>query len=244
MTIRCSDVLLSQEIRTSQELLRSARHLERTRVATRNTGKYMATHPLKLGYKASAEQFGPRQLLDFTREAETYGFDERAGKISLHDGKARPRWPSRNAEEENDMAEPNFHDWNPQIIEEFRANGGKVGGPFEGTTLLLLTTTGAKSGQKRINPLTYLLDGERLFLFAANRGEPSNPDWYHNLVASPQVTVELGTEQFEATAVRLSGEERDQLYAKVTQVHPAAADYEKKTTRKIPVVELVRSKSS
>lgn len=142
------------------------------------------------------------------------------------------------------MAEPNFHDWNRQIIEEFRANGGKVGGPFEGVTLLLLTTTGAKSGQTRINPLTYLLDGERLFIFAAKGGSPTNPDWYHNLVAYPQVTVELGTEQFEATAVRLSGEERDQIYAKETQVHLGAADYEKKTTRKIPVVELVRRKIS
>lgn len=142
------------------------------------------------------------------------------------------------------MAEPNRNDWNQQIIEEFRTHGGKVGGPFEGVTLLLLTTTGAKSGQKRINPLIYLLDGERLFIFAAKGGSPTNPDWYHNLVAHPQVTVELGTEQFEATAVLLEGEERDQIYAKETQVYPGAADYEKKTTRKIPVVELVRRKSS
>ena len=140
------------------------------------------------------------------------------------------------------MAEPNFHDWNWQIIEEFRANGGKVEGPFEGVTLLLLTTTGAQSGQKRVNPLTYLLDGERLFIFAAYGGSPTNPDWYHNLVAYPQVTVELGTEQFEATAVLLEGEERDQIYAKETQAHPGAADFQKKTTRKIPVVELVRRK--
>lgn len=142
------------------------------------------------------------------------------------------------------MVEPNVHDWNRQIIEEFRANGGKVGGPFEGVTLLLLTTTGAKSGQRRVNPLTYLLDGERLFIFATKGGSPTNPDWYHNLIAYPQVTAELGTEQFEATAVILEGEERDQVYARETQVHPGAADYEKKTTRKIPVVELVRSKSS
>lgn len=144
------------------------------------------------------------------------------------------------------MAEPNFNfnDWNRQIIEEFRTHEGKVGGPFEGMPLLLLTATGAKSGQKRINPLTYLLDGERLFIFAAKGGSPTNPDWYHNLLAYPQVTVELGTEQFEATAVILEDEERDQIYAKETQVHPGAADYEKKTTRKIPVVELIRRKSS
>ncbi len=139
------------------------------------------------------------------------------------------------------MAEPNFHDWNRQIIEEFRTNEGKVGGPFEDVPLLLLTTRGAKSGQQRINPLTYLLDGGRLFIFAAKGGSPTNPDWYHNLVAHPQVIVEVGTEQFEATAVPVSGEKRDQIYARETQIHPGAADYEKKTTRKIPVVELVRA---
>ncbi|GHO61490.1 hypothetical protein KSC_003820 [Ktedonobacter sp. SOSP1-52] len=142
------------------------------------------------------------------------------------------------------MAKPNMNDWNQQIIKEFRANGGKVGGSFEGVPLLLLITTGAKSGQKRINPLTYLLDDERLFVFAAYGGSPTNPDWYHNLVAHPQVSVELGTEQFEATAVLIEGEERDQIYARETQVHPGAAEYEKKTTRKIPVVELVRRNSS
>lgn len=142
------------------------------------------------------------------------------------------------------MAKSNFNDWNRQIIEEFRAHGGKVGGSFEGVTLLLLTTTGAKSGQKRVNPLTYLLDGERLFIFAAYGGSPTNPDWYHNLIAHPQVTVELGTEQFEAMAVLLEGEERDRIYARETQVHPGTAEYEKKTTRKIPVVELVRRNGS
>lgn len=138
------------------------------------------------------------------------------------------------------MTELNFHDWNRQIIEEFRTHGGKVGGAFEGVPLLLLTTTGAKSGQQRINPLTYLLDGERLFIFAAKGGSPTNPDWYHNLLVHPHVTVEIGTEQFEATAVPLEGEKRDLIYAREVQVHPGAAEYEKKTTRKIPVVELVR----
>lgn len=144
------------------------------------------------------------------------------------------------------MANPNFNvnGWNRQIIEEFRTHKGKVGGSFEGVTLLLLTTTGAKSGQKRTNPLTYLLDGERLFIFAAKGGSPTNPDWYHNLIAHPQVTVELGAEQFEAMARVIEGEERDQIYAKETQVHPGAAEYETKTTRKIPVVELIRRKSS
>lgn len=144
------------------------------------------------------------------------------------------------------MAEPNFNlnGWNQQIMEEFRTHEGKVGGPFEGVTLLLLTTTGAKSGQTRINPLTSLRDGGRLFIFAGNGGSPKNPDWYYNLVAHPQVTVEIGTEQFEATAVLLEGEERDQIYAKEVQAHPGVADFEKKTNRKIPVVELVRRKNA
>ncbi len=140
------------------------------------------------------------------------------------------------------MAELDFNDWNRQIIEEFRTNKGKVRGSFEGVPLLLLTTTGAKSGQQRINPLTYLLAGERLFIFAAKGGAPTNPDWYHNLVAHPHVIVEVGIEQFEATAVPISGEERDQIYAREVQAHPGAAEYEKMTTRKIPVVELVRAK--
>ncbi len=147
------------------------------------------------------------------------------------------------------MAEQNvndfdLNDWNRQIIEEFRTHGGKVGGPFEGTTLLLLTTTGKRSGHMRTNPLTSLRDGERLFIFAGNGGRPKHPDWYYNLLAHPQVMVEIGTEQFEVTAVLLEGEERDQVLAKEIQRHPAVADFEKKMTRKIPVVELVRRKSA
>ncbi|QBD75544.1 nitroreductase family deazaflavin-dependent oxidoreductase [Ktedonosporobacter rubrisoli] len=142
------------------------------------------------------------------------------------------------------MTELNMNDWNQQIIEEFRIHGGKVKGAFEGVPLLLLTTTGAKSGQKRINPLTYFRDGERLFIFATKGGAPTNPGWYYNMLAHPHVTVELGTEQFEATAVLLAGEERDKVYAREVQIHPGAADYEKKTTRKIPVVELVRRQSA
>ena len=140
------------------------------------------------------------------------------------------------------MAEQSFNDWNRQIIEEFHSNEGKVGGPFKGDTLLLLTTIGAKSGQQRVSPLAYLPDGERVFIFASKGGAPTNPDWYHNLVVHPQVTVEIGTEQFAATAVVIQSEERDQLYARQVQRMPGFGDYEKKTDRKIPVVELVRSK--
>lgn len=138
------------------------------------------------------------------------------------------------------MSEGSANDWNSKIIEEFRANGGKVGGPFEGGTLLLLTTTGAKSGKQRVSPLVYVLDGERYVIFASKAGAPTNPDWYHNLRAHPQATLEVGTEKFEATAVEVTGEERDRLYAKVVERMPGFADYEKKTTRQIPVIALER----
>jgi deazaflavin-dependent oxidoreductase (nitroreductase family) len=141
------------------------------------------------------------------------------------------------------MAETNGNDWNRQVIEEFRANGGKVGGMFEGMPLLLLTTSGAKSGQQRLSPLVYFPDGEQVFIFASKGGAPTNPDWYHNLVAHPRVTIEIGTEQFEATAVTIEGEARDQIYAKLVQRMPQFGDYASKTTRKIPVVELVRRTS-
>lgn len=138
------------------------------------------------------------------------------------------------------MSETSANNWNSKIIEEFRANGGKVGGPFEGGTLLLLTTTGAKSGKQRVNPLAYLPDGERYVIFASKAGAPTNPDWYYNLVAHPQVTLEVGTEQFEATATEVTGGERDQLYARIVERMPGFGDYEKKTTRKIPVIALER----
>ena len=136
-----------------------------------------------------------------------------------------------------------MNDWNRGVMEEFRANGGKVGGMWEGRPLLLLTTTGAKSGQPRLHPMMYLRDGDRLLIFASKGGAPSSPDWYYNLVAHPKVTVEVGTETFEATATVVAGEERDILYAKQAALMPGFAEYEKKTTRKIPVVVLERHKS-
>lgn len=142
------------------------------------------------------------------------------------------------------MADRN--DWNRQITEEFHANAGKVGGPFEGKPLLLLTSTGAKSGLRRTNPLAYLPDGDRQIIFASKGGAPTNPDWYYNLLAHPEVTVEIGngskTETFEATATVITGEERDQLYARQVQVFPAFGDYEAKTSRVIPVIALERRK--
>ena len=129
---------------------------------------------------------------------------------------------------------------NRQVIEEFRANEGKVGGPLEGVLLLLLTTTGAKSGKQRINPLAYHTDGERLVVIATKNGAPTHPDWYHNLVAHPDVSVEVGTESFEARATVVEGAERDELYAKRVAVMPIFAEYQAMTTRTIPVVVLTR----
>ena len=134
-------------------------------------------------------------------------------------------------------------DWNRQIIEEFRSNGGKVGGPFEGAPLLLLTTAGTKSGMARTTPVMYLPDGERLIIFASKAGASTNPDWYHNLMAQPQATIEVGSETFEVTAVEVTGEERDQLYARQAALFPRFADYAAKTTRRIPVIALRRQEA-
>jgi deazaflavin-dependent oxidoreductase (nitroreductase family) len=128
------------------------------------------------------------------------------------------------------------HDWNHSIIEEFRANAGQVGA-FQGP-MLLLHTVCAKSGQERVNPMMYLdLDGRR-FVFASKAGADSSPDWYHNLLAHPDVTVEVGGETYAAQAAPLGGEERDRVYAEQARRYPNFAEYQQKTTRVIPVVEL------
>ncbi len=134
------------------------------------------------------------------------------------------------------------NDRNRAIIEEFRANAGKVGGPFAGRTLLLLHTIGAKSGQSRLNPVAYIRDGEQLAIIASKGGAPTNPGWYYNLVANPLVTVEVGTEQFQARAVIAEEPERTRLYAKMVEMMPAFAEYQRRTTRVIPVIVLRRVK--
>jgi deazaflavin-dependent oxidoreductase (nitroreductase family) len=128
--------------------------------------------------------------------------------------------------------------WNRQRIEEFRANKGKIGGPFKDAPMLLLTTTGAKSGKRHTIPLVYLPDNDRFVIFASNAGSPTDPDWYQNIVAHPQVTIEFGTETFDATATILTGEERDRLYNRQAEVNPVFADFQAKTTRVIPVIAL------
>jgi deazaflavin-dependent oxidoreductase (nitroreductase family) len=136
-------------------------------------------------------------------------------------------------------------DWNQQIIEEFRANGGVVGGMFQGALLVLLTTIGAKSGKPRTSPAGYLRDGDRILVFASNAGLPKTPDWYHNLIARPGVTVEIGTgdggvETYAATATPIEGEERDRLYKLQSELVPAYGEYQAKSSRTIPVIALHR----
>jgi deazaflavin-dependent oxidoreductase (nitroreductase family) len=138
------------------------------------------------------------------------------------------------------MSEVN--DWNRKIIDEFRANNGKVGGMFEGRTLLLLHTKGAKSQKERINPLAYVRDGEKFVVTASNGGAPTNPDWYYNVVANPEVGAEVGTETFRVRATVPEEPERTRLFNKMVQVMPGFADYQRKTDRKIPVVVLTPTK--
>ena len=129
-------------------------------------------------------------------------------------------------------------DWNSNIIQEFRTNEGKVGGPFDGAPLLLLHTTGARSGDERINPMMYLADGDRLVVFASKGGAPTNPDWYYNVRANPDASVEVGTERRPMRAVVAEGEERDRLYAEQSRRYPQFAKYQEGTDRTIPVVIL------
>ncbi len=131
-----------------------------------------------------------------------------------------------------------FNDWNNQIIEEFRANGGKVGGQFEGAPLLLLHSTGAKSGQERVNPVMYLADGDSHVVFASKAGAPTNPDWYHNLIANPQASIEVGDRTVDVVACVADADTRDRLWSRQKELYPGFADYEAKTTRQIPVVLL------
>lgn len=134
------------------------------------------------------------------------------------------------------MAEVN--DWNRKVIEEFRANGGKVGGRFEGKNLALLHTYGAKSGQARINPLACIRDGERYVVIASKAGAPTHPDWYYNVAAHPTVTVEYGTETFQAQATIAAEPERTRLYNKMIEIMPGFAEYQQKAGRVIPVIIL------
>ncbi|HSR25046.1 MAG TPA: nitroreductase family deazaflavin-dependent oxidoreductase [Candidatus Eisenbacteria bacterium] len=129
--------------------------------------------------------------------------------------------------------------FNRDLIEQFRANDGEIReGMFKGAPVLLLTTRGAKSGATHTTPLVYTRDGDRLVVIASKGGAPTNPAWYHNLVANPSTTVEVGRERFQARAVVTQGEERDRLFAAHAAVMPNFAEYQRRTTRRIPVIVL------
>ena len=129
-------------------------------------------------------------------------------------------------------------DFNTQVIAEFRANGGRVGGPFEGATLLLLHNTGARSGTAHVTPLVYMADEGRYVIFASKAGAPENPAWYHNLKAHPDVEIELGTDTIDVIASEATGDERDRLWTTMAAFAPQFAEYEAKTERVIPVIVL------
>jgi deazaflavin-dependent oxidoreductase (nitroreductase family) len=130
---------------------------------------------------------------------------------------------------------------NVGIIDEFRANGGKVGGGFEGRPMILLTIKGRTTGTERTTPLVYLPHDDRVFVFASKGGAPEDPDWYKNLVVNPDVTVEIGDEQYAARAVVITGPERDELFDRQMKAAEQFRTYQTNTTRVIPVVELVRA---
>ena len=129
-------------------------------------------------------------------------------------------------------------DFNAKVIEEFRANDGKVGGNFEGAPLLLLHSIGAKSGEPRLHPVMYLKDGERYVVFASKAGAPTHPAWYHNLKANPETEIEVGADTIPVTAVEATGDERDELFDRQAGIFSAFGEYAEKTSRTIPVVLL------
>lgn len=138
-----------------------------------------------------------------------------------------------------DLTAAGLRDFNKGIIAEFRANGGKVGGPFEEATLLLLTTTGAKSGQPRLVPLAYLKIDGMMIIVGSKAGSDTNPDWVYNLRANPRAHVDVGIESYDVNARELLGDERDRTFAKVVALAPGFGEYQSKTNRVIPLFELI-----
>jgi deazaflavin-dependent oxidoreductase (nitroreductase family) len=132
-------------------------------------------------------------------------------------------------------------EFNRNVVEEFRSNGGKVGGPFEGSTLILLHTIGAKSGEPRLSPLAYLAVDGKMLIVGSYAGAPKNPAWVHNLRENPKARIEVGTESYDVTARELPRDERDATYPKIVELAPVFAEYQANTTRKIPLFELVRT---
>lgn len=164
-----------------------------------------------------------------------------AAAITAHDSyKSQGRVVEGNPLLRVAQAKSERNDFNQKVISEFRAKQGKVGGRYADIPLLLLTTTGAKSSKTYTKPLAYTKDGDRLVVIASFGGGPKNPSWYHNLVTNPEVTVEVGSERFQAKATVATGEERQRLYDRQAEQMPAFAEYQKKTKRQIPVIVLTR----
>lgn len=136
---------------------------------------------------------------------------------------------------------PDRNEFNAKVIAEFRANGGKVGPPFEGAPMILVHHKGAKSGAERVSPLVYSTDGDRYVIIASMAGAPNNPAWYHNLLAHPSTKVEIGSETFQVNVSEATGAERDRLYDAQAEQMPNFKEYAEKTTRKIPVLVLSRA---
>lgn len=135
---------------------------------------------------------------------------------------------------------PDMNEFNNKVIAEFRENGGKVGPPFEGAPMILVHHKGAKSGTERVSPLVYSTDGDRYVIIASKAGAPSNPAWYHNLLANPKTTVEIGTETFAVQVSEATGAERQRLYDAQAEQMPNFKEYAANTTRQIPVLVLTR----
>ncbi|CAN3128727.1 nitroreductase family deazaflavin-dependent oxidoreductase [Mycobacterium sp. smrl_JER01] len=131
--------------------------------------------------------------------------------------------------------------FNRNVVEEFRANGGKVGGPFEGSTLLLLHTTGAKSGTSRLSPLAYLMIDDKMVIVGSYAGAPKHPAWVHNLRAHPRAYIEIGTDAYEVVVRELPGDEREMVYRRIVQMAPVFGEYQANTDRAIPLFELTRA---
>ncbi len=133
-----------------------------------------------------------------------------------------------------------MNEFNAGVIEEFRANAGKVGGPFEGAPMILVHHTGARSGTERVTPLVFRPDGDGWVIFASKAGAPDNPDWYHNLKANPDTAIEIGSERIDVTAVELTGEEREVIWEQQKVDAPQFAEYDAKTDRVIPLIRFER----
>ena len=160
-----------------------------------------------------------------------------------------PRYPRPNQQisltrihSQANMVSNNYNDWNAQVIAEFRKNHGKVGGNFEGAPLLLLHTVGRRSGKPRVNPVMYLKDGDRYFVFASKAGADSHPDWFRNLQEQPDVRIEVGDQTIDVHAEEIRGQERNRLYERQASIYSGFADYQRKTKRVIPVVALINKR--